>query len=257
MRYTRRGSLRALSRRIARARFVITISDFNQAYLRSIAPQSASKIRRLYNGIDLERFVPNGTATSGPFILLAVCRLVEKKGLGVLIEACRQLRDRQVAFQGWIVGAGRLQGQLAAQITAHRLDPYVQLLGPHTHREVLARYHAAHLFVLPCVVASDGDRDGLPAAIVEALACGLPVVTTPVTGIPEVVRHGHNGLLVQQGDGGALANAIEAVILDPALYERMRVNARTSVESIFDRRQTTAELARWFRTSMAEDVAER
>jgi glycosyltransferase involved in cell wall biosynthesis len=183
-----------------------------------------------------------------------VCRLVEKKGLEILIEACRRLRDRHVNFQTWIVGAGWLQAKLEAQIRACGLDPDVRLLGPHAQREVLARYQSSHLFVLPCVVGSDGNREGLPVSIVEALACGLPVVTTPVTGIPEVVRHGHNGLLVPEQDAAALADAIEAVIRDPALYERLRANTRASVESTFDFKQTTAELARLFAASTTSEA---
>lgn len=248
-RYTRAHHVKALARTIAGAQFVRTVSDFNQAYLRRIAPGSASKIRRLYNGIDLERFVPGDLPQREPFLVLAVGRLVEKKGLTILIEACRELRDRHIAVQAWIVGTGPLQAKLEAQVTACHLGDRVRLLGSHTQGEVLTRYQSAHLFVLPCLVGADGNRDGLPVAIVEALACGLPVVTTPLTGIPEVVQHRHNGLLVPEGDSHALAEAIEEAIRDRPLYERMRANARASVESRFDLRQTVAELARWFNST--------
>lgn len=246
-RYMTPRSLRGLARRIKRSRCTITVSDFNKAYLERVAPSASAKILRLYNGIDLERFAPNSQPEPPPHILLSVCRLVEKKGLSVLVEACRVLRDRGVAFEAWIVGAGKLHAALEAQIRAGRLDEHVSLLGPHTQRETLARYHSAHLFVLPCLTAADGDHDGLPVSIVEALACGLPVVTTPVAGIPEVVRHGHNGLLVPEGNSGALADAVESLIRDETLYGRLRANARASVEQTFDIRRTSEQLERSFR----------
>jgi len=245
-RHTKARHVRALSRMIGGSQFVRTISDFNKAYLQGIAPASASKIRRLYNGIDLERFASGGRPGRPPFIVLSVGRLVEKKGLSILIEACRQLRDRHVDVETWIVGTGPLQAKLEAQIRACRLDDRVRLLGAHTQDEVLKRYQSAHLFVLPCLVGADGNRDGLPVAVVEALACGLPVVTTSVTGLPEVVQDRHNGLLVPEGNGHALADAIEEAIRDRPLYDRLLSNARGSVESRFDLRTTVAELVRWF-----------
>ncbi|HSF33944.1 MAG TPA: glycosyltransferase family 4 protein, partial [Candidatus Tectomicrobia bacterium] len=131
------------------------------------------------------------------------------------------------------------------------LHDYVCLLGSRTQGEVLERYWSAHLYVLPCVLGSDGNRDGLPVSIVEALACGLPVVTTPMTGIPEVVRNRYNGLLVPDGDPKALADAIESVIQDAHLYERLRANARASVASTFDLGLTAAALERLFEEERA------
>ncbi len=237
---------KVLAKKIEKARFVVTVSDFNKTYLERLASDGVGKIVRIYNGIDLTRFVPNGVPPRSPFTLLCVARLVEKKGIPVLIEACGHLRDRGVVFECWIVGKGRLRSQLEALIERWKIHDHVHLLGPHTHREVLERYRSAHLYVLPCIVGSDGNRDGLPVSIVEALACGLPVVTTPMTGIPEVVHHQHNGLLLPDGDPQALADAIESVIHDTHLYERVQANARASVASTFDLRQTAEALRRLF-----------
>ncbi len=236
----------ALTQKIDRARWVITISEFNKAYLDQLSPAAAGKIVRIYNGIDLIRFVPNDMRPPLPFTILTVARLVEKKGLPVLIEACRHLRERDVPFRCWIVGKGRLRSQLEAMIARWSLHDYVCLLGSRTQGEVLERYWSAHLYVLPCVLGSDGNRDGLPVSIVEALACGLPVVTTPMTGIPEVVRNRYNGLLVPDGDPKVLADAIESVIQDAHLYECLRANARASVASTFDLGLTAAALQRLF-----------
>jgi glycosyltransferase involved in cell wall biosynthesis len=235
---------RALERKIREARAVITISDYNKAYLEKLTSTARTKVVRIYNGIHLDRFTPNGLAPPGPFTILCVARLVEKKGIDILVDACRRLADRELSFRCWIVGKGRMRQQLDRQIKKLKLRRYVQLLGPHTHNEVLERYRAASLVALPCIAGPDGNRDGLPVSIVEALACGLPVITTPMTGIPEVVRHEHNGLLVPPGDAGALAGAIESVIRDPDLRARLAANARPSVETSFDLRETVLELRR-------------
>jgi glycosyltransferase involved in cell wall biosynthesis len=169
---------------------------------------------------------------------------VEKKGLPLLIEASALLRDRGVDLRVWIVGKGRARPQLEALIRGLKLKGVVELVGPQNQGEVRERYRAAHLYVLPCVVGADGNRDGLPVSIVEALACGLPVISTPVTGIPEAVRHRENGLLVPPGDPRALAAAIEELHRDPLLYARLRENARPSVAASFDLRETARELHR-------------
>lgn len=244
--YRRSVKKRVLKHKIENADFVVTISETNRRYLSEIAIGCANKIFVVYNGIDLSHFAPNGARTKDPFTIICVARLVEKKGLSVLVEACRYLVDRNVEFQCWIVGKGALRPHLKQLIQRWNLGDTVHLLGPHSQSEVLARYHDAHLFVLPCIVGSDGDRDGLPVSIVEALATGLPVVTTPVTGIPEVVRDRQNGLLVPERDPQALADAIESVIGDPRQYEHLQANARASISSTFDLRQTAAALQRLF-----------
>lgn len=240
--FKHRVSRRALTRKVARARFVATVSEYNRAYLERVTNAPVGKVVLVHNGIDLERFAPNGAPPATPFTILCVARLVEKKGLPVLVEACRHLRDRGLEFRCEIVGKGILRPQLEALSRQWDLGKRIRFLGPRTHGEVLERYRAAHLYVLPSIVGSDGNREGLPVSIVEALACGLPVVSTPVTGIPEVVRHGENGLLIPSGDAGALADAIERVMRDRGLYERMRASARPSVVGRFDLRETAARL---------------
>jgi colanic acid/amylovoran biosynthesis glycosyltransferase len=169
---------KVLAEKIRRARFVVTVSDYNKRHLAHLSGRADDKIARVYNGIDLDRFTPNGLAPRSPFTILCVARLVEKKGHAVLVEACRELRDRGVAFRCWIVGRGGLHSKLTALIDRWGLGDHVQLLGPHTQLEVLERYRSAHLYALPCVVGSDGNREGLPVSLVEALACGLPPGST-------------------------------------------------------------------------------
>jgi len=239
-------STKILARKIENADFLVTVSDFNKAYLERLAPQRSERIIRIYNGIDLSRFTTNGKSPGTPFTIVCVARLVEKKGHIDLIQACRILRDRTVPFRCWIVGTGHLRKELEKLIQESGLSELVFLLGSHTQMEVLERYRSAKLFVLPCRVDSEGNRDGLPVSLVEALACELPVVTTSVTGIPEVVRDGHNGLLVPEANPPALADAIQSLIRDANLYEHLRSNTRNSVSANFDIGQTAAALHKLF-----------
>lgn len=249
--YKRGVDERMLAREIAQARFVATVSECNRHHLRKLANGAADRIVRVYNGIDLERFRIEPPSPSEPFTILAVARLVEKKGLDVLVDACARLRDRGVPLRCWIVGKGALRTALQAQIRRLELGGQVELLGAHTHDEVRARYAEAHVFALPCVVGADGNRDGLPVSLVEALACGLPVVTTPVTGIPEVVQHERNGLVVPDRDPAALADALERVLREPGLHARLAGCARASVEDRFDLRRTTETLHQLLREAAA------
>ena len=235
---------KTLAKKITEAKFVATVSEFNKSYLEEIASGQSEKIVRIYNGINLERFSPYGSPSIEPFTFLCVARLVEKKGHALLLEACRTLRDNQVPFRCRIVGKGNLRSQLDSFIKDSKLQKEVQLLGPKTQREVLEEFRSSHVSVLPCTTGSDGNKDGLPVSVVEALACGLPVITTPMTGIPEVVQDGHNGFLVADGDATALADAMESVVRDTELFNRLRAQARSSVASRFDMKQTSQELRR-------------
>lgn len=239
---------RHLADKIDDARFVVAISDFNRRFLHEMAPSANGKIARIYNGIDLQRFAPahERQAADRPPTILCVARLVEKKGVPVLVDACAHLRDRGVDFRCRIIGKGGLHGTIKETILRRGLEDRVELLGARTQLEVLDAYRDADVFALPCMVGPDGNRDGLPVSIVEALACGVPVVTTPTTGIPEVVRHEENGLLVPQDDAVALADALERVLRDPQTRGRLGANARRSVEATFDIGRTSEELRRLF-----------
>ena len=244
--YKNRVSTRVLERKMSGADFVVTISDVNRDYLSGFANGSASKIVIVRNGIDLLRFVPNGAGPHTPFTLLCVARLIEKKGHAVLIDACRRLRDRGHSFQCLIVGQGILGRRIRDLIQQAGLQDEAHLLGPKKQGEILDLYHSSDLFVLPCQVTADGNRDGLPVSIVEALACGLPVVSTPVTGIPEAVKHGENGLLMPAGDPESLADGIESLMHDREIYERFRAAAHRSVQTQFDIQATAGQLSQLF-----------
>jgi colanic acid/amylovoran biosynthesis glycosyltransferase len=233
---------RALANKMNAARFTVTVSRYNVDYLTAIANGGGGRIELIRNGIDLTRFAPAPEPPDGPFSILAVARLVEKKGLALLIEACRGLRDRDLEFRCEIVGKGAQKAHLEQLIRDFDLRQHVHLAGPLPHQEIVERYHRAHVLVLPCIVGRDGNRDGLPVSIVEALACGLPVISTNVTGIPEAVQHGRNGLIVRPGNVTELTMAIERLMRDPRLLESLRAGARPSVEEEYDERCTSARL---------------
>jgi len=235
----------SLRDKITDARFVVTVSDFNQQYLRSLMGDESSDIRRLYNGIDLTRFRPDPSVAREQKLILAVGRLVEKKGFDNLIQACALLADRGLGFRCEIIGKGPLKQALSDHITKLGVGEFVKLIGARPQDQVLQAYKRATIFALPCIVGSDGNRDGLPTVLLEAMATGLPPVSTDLTGIPEIIDHNVNGLVVPPGDVAALANGLARLLHNPALRKRLGTAARRKVEREFDVRQNVAQLQRW------------
>ncbi|MBA2442737.1 MAG: glycosyltransferase, partial [Rubrobacter sp.] len=181
-----------LSRKLDAASAVVTVSEYNLEYLREFhAP--AGHVRRIYNGLDLERF-PYRSPEDRPPRILAVGRLVEKKGVGDLVEACALLARRGREFVCQIVGSGPLEEELRERIRRLGLEDRVELTGPRPQGELAGIVQDAAVFAAPCVVGSDGNRDGLPTVLLEAMALGTPCVSTDVTGIPEVLRDGETRL---------------------------------------------------------------
>jgi glycosyltransferase involved in cell wall biosynthesis len=229
-----------LQRKLDAARFVVTVSDFNEAHLRSISP--AAPIHRIYNGLDLQQFHPNGTRPDPVPLVLAVGRLVEKKGIRDLIDACAILRDRGITFRCAIVGSGSEELELRMRIASLRLEPFVELPGPMPREDLVKLYPRASVVVAPCVIGSDGNRDGLPTVLIEAMALGVPVISTAVTGIPELVQHGVTGNIAAQGDPNDLANAIEDALTNRTEAQTWAAAGRRLIEQRFDLRENVASL---------------
>ncbi|HEV8610710.1 MAG TPA: glycosyltransferase family 4 protein [Thermoanaerobaculia bacterium] len=240
-----------LRRKISDAAAVVTVSDFNVEFLRREYGSAARKVRRIYNGLELEKFrfeAPRGRGAG----IVAVGRLVEKKGLGDLVEACAILAEGGRDFRCEIVGAGPLLSDLAARVEARGLKGRVELVGPRPQNDMIERVRAASVFATPSVVASDGDRDGLPTSLLEAMALGTPCVATDITGIPEVLKDGETGLLIGQNDPGALAKALEKLLLDSELAKRVAQRARRLIETEFDVRHNAARLREVFDSAQAD-----
>jgi len=230
--------------KIHQARFVVTNTRYNLETLRALAlPEDHVKIRQIYNGLELGRFQAAGCARephAGPVRILSVARLIEPKGLPYLFEACRILLDRGRAVRCAVVGGPELPMYVNDLIAIRRsrrrldLDDIVELRGAQPFARVAAAYAAADIFVLPCVVGADGSTDIIPNSILEAMAMGVPVVATRITAIPELIEDGESGLLVPPNDAGALADAIDRLIADPAFAARLAVNARARIAERFD-----------------------
>lgn len=228
-----------LRRKLSEAAAVITVSDFNLHYLRAIYGAAAARVARIYNGLDLDRF-PYSVPLDRPPRVVAVGRLVPKKGFADLLAACAMLARRGVAFECQIIGGGELEAALKTQIASLGLEGMVEMLGPRPEREVLERMAGAAALAAPCVIAADGDRDGLPNVLFEAMALGTPCVSTDVTGIPEVLRDGDTGLMVPQHDPEALAQAIARLLRDSSLRARLAGRARALIETEFDANRNAA-----------------
>jgi len=239
-----------LRRKMRAARFVVTCTDANREHLRNIEP--TANVRCIYHGLNAEFADLLGDATNPPekngrLRALGVGRLVPKKGFDVLVNACAILKGRGFHFETAIVGEhGEHEAELRRQIDAHGLRDHVRLIGPLEQSRLYTEYQRADVFCLPCRVLDNGDRDGLPNVLMEAMACGLPVVTTPVSGIPEVIKDGHNGTLVPPDDAEALANAIQRISSDRMLAQSLGRAGRLTVLERFDGDKTALELASLF-----------
>ena len=159
-------------------------------------------------------------------------RLVEKKGFSVLLDACRLLKDR-LAFSCDIFGDGPLMDPLATRLSELGLDGIVTLHGSCPHADVLAALESAGVFVLACVQAGNGDRDGTPNSLLEAMAKGIPVVSTRLSGIPEIIEDGIDGLLVPPNDAHALTGAIARIATDSQLAESTRLAGQRTARTRF------------------------
>jgi len=232
----------ALREMLPSADFVITNTQYNRPFIQALMPGGSTEIHTIYNGINLAEFKPpeRSTATGSPTRLLCVARLVEQKGLTYLLDACALLRERRFAFTCDVIGGTEepLYTEYWQRVKEmhHRLDleSLVFFRGAQPFATVMEAYRSADVFVLPCVVAEDGRRDITPNAVIEAMAMKLPVISTPVTGVVEIVEHGTSGLLVPPADPVALADEIERVARDRALATTLGENARRRIENRFD-----------------------
>ena len=243
--YTHPGRL---IEKIRAARRVATCTGFNETYLRDLCAGAGidpSRIVRVYHGVDLARFRAR-ERSAAPERLVTVTRLKEKKGFPWLLEAMALLRGRGVPASLEIYGEGDQRATIEARIRELDLQDIVVLRGAIEHERIPGVLEQAGIFVLPCVVLPNQDRDGIPNTIIEALATGVPVVSTEISGIPEAVRDGESGLLVPQRDAGALAGALERMMADAALRERCAREGRRIAEASFSIEGSGRALARLF-----------
>lgn len=236
-----------LARKLRAARFTVTCTEANRAWLLGIAPDA--KVHRIYHGVNADFTALLASAAgrpvgTGSLRILGVGRLVPKKGFDVLVEAVALLVRQGVAVELVLAGGdGPHTADLRGRVAAHHLEQQVRLVGVLDQRRLYDEYRRATIFCLPCRVLDDGDRDGIPNVLVEAMASGLAVVTTPVSGIPELVTHEHNGLLVRPDDPQALAAALLRLHRDAPLTAALGQAGRASVLERFDGDRLAATLA--------------
>ena len=223
---------RDLQKWAAAAARVFTISRYNRDYICRRWGVVPGKVVVIYDGVSLEQTRPIARYAHRPFRIVSVGRLVEKKGFAILLDACRLLKDR-TAFQCDIFGDGPLMASLAAKVSELGLDANVTLNGSCPHTEVLAALESASVFALACVQADNGDRDGTPNSLLEAMARGIPVVSTQLSGIPEMIQDGVDGLLVPPNDARALADAIARIYTDGELAESIRLKGQRTIRTRF------------------------
>lgn len=230
--------------------FVVTCTEYNHQYLASAAgPDNIVPIHCIYHGLNLRAFPSDSRRVSSVRerpLILSVARLVEKKGLPYLLQACRRLQDQGYDFDCRIIGEGPLRPILERQIRDLALTNRVELWGSEKHERVIEMYQQATLMVLPCVIAKDGDRDGIPNALVESLYMGVPVVSTVISGVPELISSENNGLLVPERDSISLAQAMARLLDDPDLRERLATAGWQTVLAKFDMAANTRHLLQLF-----------
>ncbi|WP_070968824.1 glycosyltransferase [Vibrio sonorensis] len=222
-----------LARKFQDAHCAVTVSDFNVNFLTEQIGVPKRNLTRIYNGLDLSQFLYVSPEVREP-IICAVGRLVEKKGFEVLIEACQILKHQAVRFQCHIIGSGDLYQRLEEKIEALGLIDCVSMLGALPQREVKQKLHQSSVFAAPCIVGRDGNRDGMPTVLLEAMAMGTPCISTDVTGIPEVLEHQKTGLMVEQNSPNDLAKALKRLLLDGRLRREIAQRARHKIEQEFD-----------------------
>lgn len=231
------------------AHHVVTVSDYNLTHLRRRFGADAARVHRVYNGLALDRVrdvsgpasAAGRSGSPGPQVA-AVGRLVEKKGFDVLVDAIAVLARDGLYLPCVIAGTGPLEDALRGQIEQLGLAELVTLAGPLPQSRVCELVSTSAVFAAPCVVAPDGNADGLPTVLLEAMALGTACISTRVTGIPEAVRHEETGLLVEPGDPVGLAAALSRLVQDVALRARLAQAATRHVETHFDSARQARQL---------------
>jgi glycosyltransferase involved in cell wall biosynthesis len=240
----------ALTAKLRRCAFAVAISAYMRSYLLdAYGRQFAAKLKVVHCGIPLRSFAASAAArverTGGaPCEILSVGQLQPRKGFDTLLAACAELRRRGFAFKCRIVGDGPQRDHLQTAVQTQGLETEVLLLGAVKQEHLLAYYRSADLFVLTCAVAADGDRDGIPVALMEAMAMEVPVVSTTVSGIPELIHSMEEGVLVAAGDAAAVADSIVFLTRHPIEARQMAARGRQKVQEQFDIEATVEQLER-------------
>jgi glycosyltransferase involved in cell wall biosynthesis len=235
-----------LADKAGEAAFVVAISEYNRRFLIERLGARAPRIEVVHCGVASSALAPRDEAEGAGFRIACVARLEEKKGQALLVDACAELALRGVDVHCDLIGDGPQRAALTEQICALGLAFRVALHGAQPRERALALVAGAHAVALPSLVTAAGRRDGIPVALMEAMALGRPVVASALSGIPELVEDEDTGLLVQPGDRAALAAALARLAGDPALRRRLGAAGRAHVEAEFDLDRSSERLRELF-----------
>lgn len=241
-----------LAEKLRAARLALTCTEYNRRHLIEAYCVEPSRVRVVYHGLDLDRFRPRERPANREPVILSVGRLVEQKGFDRLLRACARLLAEGQGLRCEIVGEGPLRDRLETLAGELGLGDRVRFRGRLFQEALIGEYARADVFALVCVQAPDNDRDGIPNTLIEAMAMGLPVVSTRYAGIPELVEDGVTGHLVEPYDLGALAAAVRELLRDAALRERMGKAGRQRVVGGFSIARSAGELQGIFAALAAE-----
>ncbi len=232
-----------LEEKLKACAFCVCISRWHRKFYQKIAPVPDARLPIIYCGVDL-------TQTQSPApekgSIFSVGRLVPKKGFRYLIEALSALRSQGKDFHCRIIGEGPQRAELERLIEKQGLGGYVELMGARSHQEILSAISKAELFVLPCIVDPEGDRDGIPLVLMEAMAGSVPVISGDLPTIRELIDDGKNGLLVNPKNPKQFAGAIGRVLEDVGLNKSLAEEGRKKVGTTFDLQKNTEKLASRF-----------
>lgn len=232
-----------LREKIAEARHVVTCTRYNKSHLDTlVGAELSGKISYMHHGLDLADYRAHAVASDKPLIL-SVGQLAERKGFVQLIRACHCLRERGYDFTCHIVGRGPQRAELEALIARLSLSDTVVLCGALPHDQVIEKYRQATMFVLACLRSGDGDMDGFPNVLAEAMAMQVPVIATNISAIPELLEDQVNGLVVPPNDQAALVDAMARLLESPALRERLGSSGRQTVLDGFDAERNVRRFA--------------
>lgn len=232
-----------LAEKLGQAKFAVTCTKSNATYLASLNQNCTPHC--VYHGIDLSLFSPNGRLpeSKSPYRILTVARLTGKKGLPTVFKALRLLREDGIKFSYCLIGDGDMRDELLTLLEEQNIDDITQWLGTQPHEEVVRQFEQADAFVLGCQIMENGDRDGIPNVMVESMAMNVPVVSTKVSGIPELVDNYFSGLLVAPNDPQAMADALKKTLTDQEYRKTVIPRAHAKVHAEFNNKALIMDLA--------------
>lgn len=231
------------------AEYILTCTQFNKSFFLNRFPEfNPDKFLVFYHGINTEKFKPNPQSENkeNSFNILSIGRLVNKKGFSILMGACHYLHNQEIPFKCRIIGDGPLLQPLTDLVKNLKLESKVELTGAVPHEQIKKYYEQAHIFVLPCIVDQDGNRDGIPNVLAEAMSMQIPVISTPISGIPELVIDNRTGLLAESENIHDLADKILSLYKDKKRRQNLGLLGREYVIRHFNSEKCLDQLADFY-----------